>query len=134
MAGAAAWGWIAVAALSGATAVAVGAFAAHGLDLSTPAGVKAREWLQTGSHYAMIHALAILAVAALAHGGALSGGLAVTAQSLFVAGSVLFPGALYGLALGGPRWFGAVAPIGGTAFILGWVCVALAALLAAKAD
>ena len=133
MAGAAAWGWIVVAALSGAIAVAVGAFAAHGLDLSTAAGVKAREWLQTGSHYAMIHALAILAVAALARGGALSGGLAVTAQSLFVVGSVLFPGALYALAFGGPRWFGAVAPIGGTAFILGWVCLAVAALFAAKA-
>jgi uncharacterized membrane protein YgdD (TMEM256/DUF423 family) len=133
MAGAAAWGWIVVAALSGAIAVAVGAFAAHGLDLSTAAGVKAREWLQTGSHYAMIHALAILAVAALARGGALSGGLAVTAQSLFVVGSVLFPGALYALAFGGPRWFGAVAPIGGTAFILGWVCLAVAAWFAAKA-
>lgn len=133
MAGAAAWGWIVVAALSGAIAVAVGAFAAHGLDLSTAAGVKAREWLQTGSHYAMIHALAILAVAALARGGALSGGLAVTAQSLFVVGSVLFPGALYALAFGGPRWFGAVAPIGGIAFILGWVCLAVAAWFAAKA-
>ena len=65
MAAAAAKGWIVVAALSGAIAIAVGAFAAHGLDLSTEAGRKAREWLQTGSHYGLIHALALVAVAAV---------------------------------------------------------------------
>jgi len=54
--------------------------------------------------------------------------LAIAAQCLFVVGSVLFPGALYALAFSGPRWFGAVAPIGGTAFILGWLCLGLAAL------
>ncbi len=131
--GAAASGWIVVAALSGAISVAVGAFAAHGLDLSTEAGLKAREWLQTGSHYEMIHALAILAVVVLSRGGTLNGGLALAALCLFLAGSVLFPGALYALAFGGPRWFGAVAPIGGAAFILGWASLALAALFRAKA-
>ena len=134
MAGAAARGWIAVAAVSGATSVVVGAFAAHGIDVSAPAGAKAREWLQTGSHYQLIHALAMLAVVALARGARLNGRLAVAAQGLFLAGSVLFPGALYALALGGPRWFGAVAPIGGTAFILGWLCLALAALARSDAD
>lgn len=134
MAGAAAWGWIVAAALSGATSVAVGAFAAHGLDLSTEAGLKAREWLQTGSHYAMIHALAVLAVVALSRGGTLNGGFALAAQCLFVVGSVLFPGALYVLACGGPRWFGAVAPLGGAAFILGWASLAVAALMKAGAD
>ncbi len=134
MAGAAARGWIAVAAVSGAVSVVVGAFAAHGLDVSTPAGAKAREWLQTGSHYELIHALAMLAVVALAQGGRLNGRLAVAAQGLFLAGSVLFPGALYALASGGPKWFGAVAPIGGTAFILGWLCLALAALKKPSTD
>lgn len=132
--GAAAKGWIVVAALSGAIAVAVGAFAAHGLDLSTEAGRKAREWLQTGSHYQIIHALAIVGVVALARNAMLNAPVALVAQCLFLAGSVLFPGALYALAFGGPRWFGAVAPIGGTAFILGWVSLALAALMQANAD
>ncbi len=128
MAGAAAKGWIVVAALSGAISVVVGAFAAHGLDLRTEAGLKAREWLQTGSQYEMIHALAMLVVAALCAGGRLHDRLAVVAQCLFLAGSVLFPGALYALAFGGPRWFGAVAPIGGAAFIAGWIVIGIAAL------
>ena len=134
MAGAAARGWIAVAAVSGAISVVVGAFAAHGIDVATPAGAKAREWLQTGSHYELLHALAMLAVVALARGGRLNRRLVIAAQALFLAGSVLFPGALYALAFGGPRWFGAVAPIGGTAFILGWLCLALAALARSDAD
>ena len=121
-------GWIVVAALSGAVSVMAGAFGAHGIDASTAAGARAREWLQTGSHYEIAHALAILAVAALTRRAGLKEGLATAAQILFLAGSVLFPGALYALALGGPRWLGAVAPIGGLAFILGWLALALAAL------
>ena len=132
--GAAAKGWIVVAALSGAISVALGAFAAHGLDLSTEAGRKAREWLQTGSHYQIIHALAIVAVVALARSAILYGRVAVVAQCLFVVGSVLFPGALYALAFGGPRLMGAVAPIGGIAFILGWLTLGLAALLKTESD
>jgi uncharacterized membrane protein YgdD (TMEM256/DUF423 family) len=131
---AAAKGWIIVAALSGAIAIAIGAFAAHGLDLSTEAGRKAREWLQTGSQYEMIHALAIVAVVALARSATVNLPWAFVAQCLFLAGSVLFPGALYALAFGGPRWFGAVAPIGGAAFILGWLSLGVAALLKAETD
>ena len=134
MGGGSARGWIAVAALSGGVSVVVGAFAAHGIDPATASGAKAREWLQTGSQYEMIHALAILAVVALARGARLNGRLAVVAQCLFLIGTVLFPGALYALALGGPRWLGAVAPIGGAAFILGWVSLGLAALIKADAD
>ncbi|WP_425067666.1 DUF423 domain-containing protein [Reyranella sp.] len=120
--------WIVVAALSGAISVIVGAFAAHGLDLRTEAGLKARDWLQTGSHYQMFHALAMLGVCALAGTEHLNVRLAVVALWLFLAGSVLFPGALYSLSFGGPRWFGAVAPIGGLAFIAGWVFLVIAAL------
>jgi uncharacterized membrane protein YgdD (TMEM256/DUF423 family) len=132
--GAAAKGWIVVAALSGAISVAAGAFAAHGLDLSTEAGRKAREWLQTGSHYQIVHAFAILAVVVLARSAMLNGRVAVVAQCLFLAGSVLFPGALYALAFGAPRWMGAIAPIGGAAFILGWLSLGLAALTESEAD
>jgi uncharacterized membrane protein YgdD (TMEM256/DUF423 family) len=134
MASAAARGWIVIAALSGAIAIALGAFAAHGLDLSAEAGRKAREWLQTGSHYQIIHALAILAVVVLARSALLNGRAALVSQCLFLTGSVLFPGALYALAFGGPRWLGAMAPIGGTAFILGWLTLGLAALLKAESD
>lgn len=119
--------WIFVAAMSGAISVIVGAFAAHGLDLRTEAGLKARDWLQTGSHYQMFHALAMLGVCALAGAELLNVRLATIALWLFLAGSVLFPGALYSLSFGGPRWFGAVAPIGGIAFIAGWVFLAIAA-------
>lgn len=131
--GAAAKGWIVVAALSGAISVIVGAFAAHGLDLSTEAGRKAREWLQTGSQYQVIHALAIIGVVVLVRTATVNAPVALVAQCLFVLGSVLFPGALYALAFGGPRWMGAVAPIGGAAFILGWLCLALAALMRPEA-
>lgn len=132
--GAAAKGWIVVAALSGAISIALGAFAAHGLDLSTEAGRKAREWLQTGSQYQIIHALAIVGVVAVARSAMLNAPVALVAQCLFLAGSVLFPGALYALAFGGPRWLGAIAPIGGAAFILGWMCLALAAMLTVNGD
>ena len=132
MPGAASALWLVVAALSGAVAVALGAFAAHGLDLSTTAGAKARDWLQTGSHYAMIHALAMIGVAVLARTGLAAGSFATTAQVLFTVGCVLFPGALYLMAFGAPRWLGAIAPIGGTAFILGWLSLAVAAVMTAR--
>jgi uncharacterized membrane protein YgdD (TMEM256/DUF423 family) len=134
VAAAAAKGWIVVAALSAAIAIAVGAFAAHGVDPSTEAGRKAREWLQTGSQYELIHALAILAAVVLVRGTMLNGRIALAAQCLFLAGSVFFPGALYALAFGGPRWLGAVAPLGGTALILGWLSVVLAAVMNSDAD
>jgi uncharacterized membrane protein YgdD (TMEM256/DUF423 family) len=117
-------GWIAFAALSGAVSVIAGAFAAHGLDAETQS--KEIGWLHTGSLYEALHALAILAVVAL--GTRLSAGWTRAALWLFLVGSILFPAALYGLALHLPRWLGAVAPIGGSAFILGWVALAVAAL------
>ena len=119
-------GWIVVAALIGVSSVAAGAFAAHGLN---PVADAARiGWLRTGSLYAALHALALLATFALAAQGRLAQGWARGALWLFSAGAVLFPGALYGLALGGPRWLGAIAPFGGTALILGWLSLAGAAL------
>jgi uncharacterized membrane protein YgdD (TMEM256/DUF423 family) len=119
-------GFIAFAAVSGAVSVIAGAFAAHGLDAVAQA--KEIGWLHIGSQYAAIHALAMLAVASLAAMGRLGPKLALSAQWLFLVGGVLFPAALYGLALHGPRLLGAVAPIGGTAFILGWLFLAAAAL------
>jgi uncharacterized membrane protein YgdD (TMEM256/DUF423 family) len=68
----------------------------------------------------MMHVMAILA------NGALAGPR--FANWSFAAGIVFFTGALYGLALDGPRWLGAVAPVGGAAFILGWLTMAFVAM------
>lgn len=119
--------WIVFAALSGAVSVIVGAFAAHGLP-ATDAGHRARDLLQTGSHYEIFHALAMLGAVALAASGKLDGRRTTVALWLLAVGSVIFPGALYVLAFDGPRWMGAVAPVGGLAFILGWLGLAWAAL------
>jgi len=118
--------WVAAAALIGAGSVVAGAFAAHGLD---PEADAARiGLLRTGSVYAALHALALLATLALAAQGWLTLGWARATLWLFAAGAVLFPGALYGLALQGPRWLGVVAPFGGSALILGWLAMAAGAL------
>ena len=100
-----------LAALSGAMAVAAGAFAAHG------ASGKAAEWLRTGGLYQMVHAVAALVALGRPRGG--------LAAALFVGGGALFAGTLYAMALGGPRWLGAVTPLGGAGLIAGWLVLAL---------
>jgi len=111
--------WIRLAALSGFFSVAAGAFAAHGV-----ADPGAREWLRTGASYEAIHALATLAVVALFPTGARR---AAWPPVLFLLGSVLFSGSLYAMALGAPRWLGAVTPFGGLLFLAGWATLAWAA-------
>lgn len=109
-----------LAALSGALAVAAGAFGAHGA-----ASEQARGWLQTGGTYQLVHAAAAVGAVLLARSGA---PVAVWAAWLFVIGAGVFAGALYGLALGGPRLLGAVAPVGGLLMIVGWLALAWVAL------
>ena len=102
--------WIAVlAALSGAMAVAAGAFGAHG------ASGQAAEWLRIGAQYQIIHAVAALVALKMAVRGP---------AVLFLAGGALFAGTLYLMAIGAPRWFGAITPIGGAALIAGWLSLA----------
>lgn len=101
---------IVLAGLSGAMAVAMGAWAAHGLA----ADAAAQQLVQKGAHYQLIHAVALLVVG---HTDA------KVAQVLFGIGLILFPVALYGLALGGPDWIKAIAPMGGMAFIGGWLAL-----------
>ena len=81
---------------------------------------------ETGVRYQMYHTLALLAVAWAVSRWAGSS-LPVAAGWLFVAGTVLFSFSLYLLALTGQRWLGAITPLGGVAFVAGWVCLALAA-------
>jgi uncharacterized membrane protein YgdD (TMEM256/DUF423 family) len=111
-------------ALSGALAVALGAFGAHGLKTRLAADLLAT--FETGVRYQMYHALALLA-AAWAISRWAGSSLPVMAGWLFVAGTVLFSGSLYVLTLSGQRWLGAITPLGGVAFVAGWIFLALAA-------
>lgn len=111
-------------ALSAGLAVAAGAFGAHALRARLDAGDLAT--FETAVRYQMYHALALLAVAWVAHQW--PGGLPRAAGWLFVIGTVIFSGSLYTLVLTGQRWLGAVTPIGGVAFLAGWACLAAAAL------
>lgn len=99
------------------TAVVIGAFGAHGLKTRISAELLAV--YQTGVQYHFYHALGLILVGlAFFH---LQDGTALRAAGwLMCAGIVLFSGSLYVLALSGEKWLGAVAPLGGTAFILGW--------------
>jgi uncharacterized membrane protein YgdD (TMEM256/DUF423 family) len=109
--------------LSACLAVALGAFAAHGLRDRVSAELLTT--FETGARYHMYHALALIAVAWASARG--SGGAATAAGWLFVVGTVLFSGSLYLLALTGQRWLGAITPLGGASFVLGWLALALAA-------
>lgn len=106
-----------------AVAVAFGAFGAHALKARLSPEMLAI-W-HTGVTYHAWHALALLLLGILMlH---VSGSVALRyAAWLFVGGIVLFAGSLYLLALGAPRWVGAITPFGGVAFIAGWIVVALA--------
>ena len=108
---------------SALVSVAAGAFGAHALRHRLSAEYLAV--FETAARYQMYHALGLIAVA-----WALSrwpGGSAQWAGWLFVAGTVLFSGSLYALALTGARWLGAITPLGGGAFLLGWLCLVLSA-------
>jgi len=98
-----------MAALAGALAVAAGAFGAHG------AQGQAADWLRPGGQYQLIHAVAALVALRLEARGP---------GWLFVAGGAIFALTLYTMALGAPRWLGAVTPIGGAMLIGGWLWLA----------
>ncbi len=114
---------VVIGALLAAIAVVLGAFGAHALQERL--SERALATWDTGVQYHFIHALALLLLAALwSH---LASGWATASAVAFVLGILLFAGSLYALALGAPRVLGAIAPLGGTAFILGWLSLALAA-------
>ena len=105
------------AALTGFLAVALGAFGAHALDGQlTPEGL---DWWHTATLYALPHAAAALAISLHAKTG-----LVRKAGWAFVFGTIVFAGSLYAMALGAPRWFGAITPIGGISYLVGWACCA----------
>ena len=112
-------------ALSGFVAVAAGAFGAHALKRRLPDDLLAV--FETGARYQMYHALALVLVGALALRATEDDSLLGAAGWLFVAGTVLFSGSLYALALTGVRKLGAITPLGGLAFLAGWALLAIAA-------
>ena len=111
-------------AVSGFLAVALGAFGAHALKDALSADLLAV--FETGVRWQAVHAVVILVTGVLAGRG--HGPLVPAAGWLFVAGTVIFSGSLYVLALSGVRAWGAVTPVGGVAWLAGWVCLAAAGL------
>ncbi|HVK82993.1 MAG TPA: DUF423 domain-containing protein [Kofleriaceae bacterium] len=106
-------------ALNGALAVAAGAFGAHALRarLERPA----LEIFETGARYHMYHALAMILC------GVIATRSATTAGWVFQAGIVVFSGSLYALSLSGVKALGAITPLGGLAFLVGWALLAWSA-------
>lgn len=115
------------AAMFGFSGVALGAFAAHGLKARLVAEQLAT--LQTGVHYQMLHALALLVVGML--GLQRPQRLLQLAGCFFMLGVLLFSGSLYLMVLGGWK-VGIVTPVGGVSFLAGWACLALSALKLAR--
>lgn len=112
---------LAIGAIAGAAAVGTGAFGAHALKARlTP---QALGWWETAVQYHFVHALALVGVGILLLQGARSGWLSVSVWGLVV-GLVLFSGSLYAMSLGAPKWFGAITPIGGLAWIVAWLALA----------
>lgn len=134
--------WIAIGAVFCGLSVALGAFAAHGLDKvfvakyasmtrevagqTVPLATKFLNDFKTAAEYQMYHGLAVMAAGLIAlrwPSKACS-----TAAWAFSVGIVLFSGSLYILTLSGVTKWGAVTPLGGVAFLIGWIFLAIAAL------
>ena len=110
---------LAAGALLAGFAVAAGAFGTHGLRALLSA--EALGWWQTAVQYQMWHGLALVALGSAGRGG-------TWVPRLLGAGAVVFAATLYTMALGGPRWLGAVTPLGGLLMLAGWGLLAVQAL------
>lgn len=112
--------WIAVGALGCAVAVAAGAFGAHGLKARLDP--QALELWETAARYLMYGSFGVIVVGLAGRGSRLAG--LGSAGWMLLAGSLVFSLTVGALALGGPRWLGAVTPIGGLLMILGFLLLA----------
>lgn len=113
--------WVILGAALGALTVALGAFGAH--TLKERLAPEELELWKTAVHYQGLHALALVVF-----------GIAQQVRPRrclagwsFLLGSAIFSGTVYALALGGPRWLGAITPIGGVLLIVGWIAFAVSA-------
>jgi uncharacterized membrane protein YgdD (TMEM256/DUF423 family) len=117
-------GFLFIAAILGFLGVALGAFGAHGLRNRISPEMLAV--FEIGVRYQMYHVFALVAVAtAIGHFGQVR--LLTIAGWSFIAGTVIFSGSLYALALTGTGMFGAITPVGGLGFLIGWACLAFLA-------
>ncbi len=117
--------FIAAAAVFGGLSVAGGAFASHALKERLTD--RALAIFETAARYQMYHALALLLVALLLSRAQESQAFFSVAGWAFIAGTIVFSGSLYALSLTDIKWLGAITPLGGAAFIVGWICLAVAA-------
>lgn len=121
--------WIAFAAgIFGFTGVALGAFGAHVLKETLAAQGTVTTW-QTAVLYQLVHAVALFVIASWP----LDGSKIIWAARSWIVGIILFSGSLYGLSLGGPKMLGPITPLGGLAFLMGWLLIAINALQSPKA-
>ena len=115
---------IPIAAVLGVIGVGLGAFGAHGLKGSFDA--RAEAWWDTATFYLLTHAVAALAVGLSGRTGEiLAGGWAM------IGGAIIFSATLYLMAIGAPRWFGAITPIGGLALLAGWALIVVGSIRSA---
>ncbi|MBE7679623.1 MULTISPECIES: DUF423 domain-containing protein [Paenibacillus] len=114
--------WMTVGAVMTMLSVAIGAFGAH--MLKEKIGADAIAVYETGVQYHMIHAVALLIVGLTAGQLGVSSKLKWAARLLFI-GIIVFSGSLYVLSITGIKVLGAITPIGGVAFIAGWLLFAL---------
>jgi len=112
--------WIATGSFLAFLAVLAGAFGAHGLK--TRLEPEALDIYQVAVRYQMYHSLALILVGVLSYH---TSSKLTAAAWAFLSGIVIFSGSLYLLALTGLRWLGAVTPLGGVAFLIGWLILAL---------
>ena len=127
-------GWVSIGALWGVLGVGLGAFGAHMVEGS--ASAQEYGWWVTAAQYHLLHAPVIVAVGLLqgqrkTRAGRAPGDAAGWALLL---GSLVFSGTLYAMALGAPRWLGAVTPLGGVGLMAGWLLLAWAARDGAARD
>ncbi|HTL88762.1 MAG TPA: DUF423 domain-containing protein [Leptolyngbya sp.] len=106
--------------------VASGAFATHALKAKLDD--RALAIFETGARYQMYHAIALILVSLLISRAEFGESLLTASGAAFIVGIVLFSGSLYALSLTGVKGWGAVAPLGGTALMIGWACLAIAAV------
>ena len=117
------------AAILGATGVALGAFGAHALRAVLLERGTTTAW-ETAARYQLIHASVVFAAAAWLRAGTGPGTVRMQwAVRCWTAGTVLFAGSLYGLALGGPHFLVFLTPIGGVTLISGWLMAVAAAFV-----
>lgn len=110
-------------ACSGFIAVLLGALGAHALNPKLLANSTLEAWM-TASHYHLLHTVACLALLAWSVAQPERAGRLTRIHACWLLGCLLFSGSIYVLALGGPKFLGPVTPLGGLAFLAGWLLLA----------